>query len=400
MLDICELMYVKRDAEKEFKSLSENYNMIAVVGARQAGKTTFLKEQMKGFDISYVLFDDPDARTMFDEDVKKFELQYIEGYNLTILDEVQYCRDSGSKLKYLVDSGRKLWITSSSEVLMSKEILSYLVGRVSILRLFPFSYTEYLRAKKQKATTSKISKRFVWEHMTYGGYPKVVLTKDPKMKKVILRDLYETMILKDVARTFSITDMNALELLAKYLAINTANLIAYDNITKTLGITFQTLKKYLNAMEKSYLITLIKPFFSNKNKELTKQPKVYFLDCGLRNIISGDFPIKPDGKEFENYVFSELVKANLMPKYWRTKSKAEVDFILEIGPDIIPLEVKVSGESFNIDKSLHSFIDRYKPKKAFVVFYDGKKWTKKVNGCEVSFIGAGDINSTMSKLRN
>ncbi|UCE38322.1 MAG: ATP-binding protein [Thermoplasmata archaeon] len=392
-------MYVKRDLKEHFSSVSESYNMIAVVGARQAGKTTFLKEQMKKYDSSYVLFDDPDARALFDEDVKKFEMQYIEGHELSVLDEVQHCRDSGSKLKYLVDTGRKLWITSSSEILMSKEILFYLVGRVSIVRLYPFSHSEFIKAKKQKATTITISKRMVWEHMTYGGYPKVVLTKDPNMKKIILRDLYETMILKDVARTFSISDMNALEQLSRYLAINTANLISYDNTTKTLGITFPTLKKYLDAMEKSYFIVRVKPYFTNKNKELTKQPKIYFLDCGLRNIIIDDFPVKPDGKVFENYVFSEVIKAGYIPKYWRTKSKVEVDFVLEHKKDVIPIEVKVSEGSYSIDKSLHSFINNYKPKKAYIVFYEGKKGTKKVNGCKVSFVDMAGLNSALGKIR-
>jgi predicted AAA+ superfamily ATPase len=392
-------MYVERDLKQHFDSLSEHYGMIAVVGARQAGKTTFLKEQMKTRDSSYVLFDDPDARALFDEDVKKFQIQYMEGNRLTVLDEVQYCRDSGPKLKYLVDSGKRLWITSSSEILMSKEILSHLVGRVSIVRLYPFSYSEFLRAKKQKSTTPAITKRLVWEAMTYGGYPKVVLTKDTSMKKTILRDLYETMLLKDVARTFSISDMNTLEQLSRYLAINTANQLSYDNVARALGMTFPTLKKYLDAMEKSYLIARIKPYFTNKNKELTKQPKIFFLDCGLRNIIAGDFAVKPEGKVFENYVFSELIKAGQEPKYWRTKTRTEVDFVLEQGSRIIPIEVKTTAQVRTIDKSLHSFINIYNPKKAFIVFYEGKSGTKKVGGCQVSFMDIAGFNSTLNKFR-
>ena len=108
-------MYVERDIKKRFKGVSGIYNIIALVGARQAGKTTFLKEQMKQMRSSFVLFDDPDAIALFEEDIKKFERQYIEGYQITILDEVQYCKDAGIKLKYLADKGRKLWITSSSE---------------------------------------------------------------------------------------------------------------------------------------------------------------------------------------------------------------------------------------------------------------------------------------------
>ena len=218
-------MYIERDIRDKFDKIFKNYNMIAVVGARQAGKTTFLKKQMERFKSSYVLFDDPDARTLFEEDIKKFEIQFLEDFDLSVLDEIQYCRDAGRNLKYLVDTNRKLWITSSSEVLLAKEILSYLVGRISIIKLYPFSYHEFLKSKGQKETTSSINQRMIWEHMIYGGYPKVVLTKDIEMKKTILRDLYETMLLKDVARTFSIEDIRSLEEFSKYLALSIGNII-------------------------------------------------------------------------------------------------------------------------------------------------------------------------------
>lgn len=107
--------------------------------------------------------------------------------------------------------GRKIFITSSSEVILATEVLSYLVGRVSIIRLFPFSLKEFMVSKGQKEVTSSILERNIWEHIIYGGYPKVVLTEDPELKKIILKDLYDTMILKDVAMTFSIDDIRTLE---------------------------------------------------------------------------------------------------------------------------------------------------------------------------------------------
>jgi len=317
-------MYIEREIKKKFDKIFKSYNMIAVVGARQSGKTTFLKKHMNEYNASYVLFDDPDARSLFEEDIKKFELQYIEGYNLTVLDEVQYCKDAGRKLKYLVDSGRKLWITSSSEIILSKEILSFLVGRVSIVKLYPFSFDEFLTAKGQKTTTSGIIQRVIWEHMQYGGYPKVVLTKDTEMKKTILADLYETMLLKDVARTFAIDDIRALEEFSKYLAQSVGNILSYNDFSSSLHVSFQTIKKYLDAMEKSYLIMRVYPYFTNKLKEIVKQPKLYFVDTGLRNVIAKEFDVESNGKVFENYVFSELLKLGIKPKYWRllrTKKK-------------------------------------------------------------------------------
>ncbi len=91
-------MYVHRDLEDKFKKVAGSYSVVALVGPRQSGKTTMLKELMKEYNSSYVLFDDPDARRLFDEDIKKFIVQYIEGYDLAILDEFQYCKDPGSKL--------------------------------------------------------------------------------------------------------------------------------------------------------------------------------------------------------------------------------------------------------------------------------------------------------------
>ena len=204
-------MYQEREMKEQFEKVSKVYPIIAIVGARQAGKTTFIKERMKTTNSSYLLFDDPDVRNLFEEDIKKFEKQYVEGKEVSILDEVQYCKDAGRNLKYLADTNKKLWITASSEIILGKKVLSYLVGRVSILKLYPFSLQEFLDFKQQKETTPKVLERFIWEHILFGGYPKPVSIDEIELKKTILQDLYETMILKDIARTFSIDDTRSLE---------------------------------------------------------------------------------------------------------------------------------------------------------------------------------------------
>ncbi len=381
-------MYIERDIRESFEKITTVYNIVAVVGPRQAGKTTFLKQEMKKRNASYVLFDDPDARGLFEEDVKKFEKQYVVGYDVAVLDEVQYCRDAGTKLKYLAEKGHRIWLTSSSEILLGKEILSYLVGRVSILRLYPFSLPEFLDAAGQKEVTPEILRRNVWEHMTYGGYPKAVLAKDAEMKKTILSDLYETMILKDVARTFSIEDIQSLEDLVKYLAVNTGSVMSYESVSSAVKISFQTLRKYLDALEKSYIILRVPPYHTNKSKEITKQPKIYFLDTGLRNSVVKSYAADPGGKEFENYVACELLKTGLTPKYWRTKSKAEVDYVIEKDGAVIPIEVKKTAEEGKIGKGMHSFIEAYKPKNAFIVSYGGQTGIKQVGGCAVTYTDA------------
>jgi predicted AAA+ superfamily ATPase len=383
-------MYIQREIKEKFEKLDTVYPVLAVVGARQSGKTTFLKEQLKKLKSSYLLFDDPDIRNLFEEDIKKFEKQYIEGYEITILDEVQYCKDAGRKLKYLADTGKKLWITSSSEFILSKEVLSYLVGRVSIIKLYPFSIKEFLDSKDQKAFTNEVFERNLWEHMTYGGYPKIVTVEDIELKKSILKDLYDTMVLKDIARTFSIEDIKSLEEFTRYLSLNIGGLVSYENISRDIKISFQTLKKYLDAMEKSYLIARVQPFFNNKTKEITKQPKIYFIDTGMRNIISKSFDTEPEGRLFENYVFSELIKLGLNIKYWRTKTKMEVDFIIEKDNELIPIEVKLTSPD-KIERNLVSFIESYKPKRAIIVSYKGENKKMKFNDCEIIFTNVLDM---------
>ena len=384
-------MYVERDVTSWFTRLSRVSKMIAVVGPRQAGKTTFLKRMMKHNESAYLLFDDPDVRGLFNQDIKKFELQYMEGHEMVVMDEVQQCTDAGSKLKYLVDTGRKMWITSSSEILLGEKILSYLVGRISILHLYQFSIHEFLRAKGMKAFTSQTLQRNVWEHMTYGGYPQVVITSDPAIKKALLRDLLGTILLKDIANAFAIPDTAPLERLVQYLAAVNGGIMAYDAVANDLRISFRTLKKYLDALEKSYLTTEVRPFSTNPKKEITKQPKVYFVDTGIRNAITKNFNQEPNGTLFENYILNELTKMGFTPKYWRSKSKAEVDFIVEVEDAIIPIEVKIRSPSGKISRSIRSFVETYQPKMGFIVNYvSGREDVpmmekKQINGCSIQF---------------
>ncbi len=160
-------------------------------------------------------------------------------------------------------------------------------------------------------------------------------------------------------------------------------------------MSFQTVKKYLDAMEKSYLIYRVLPFFTNKKKEIVKQPKLYFVDTGLKNIITKTFDANIDGKLFENYVLTQLLKIGFNPKYWRTKTKTEVDFIVEIDNRVIPIEVKIQADVGKIEKSLRAFIDYYKPDKALVVSLKGNTGKITINGCDVAYTTILDLETQL-----
>ena len=358
--------------------------MVAVVGPRQSGKTTFLKHRLPPGG-NYLLFDHPDLRSLFEDSFTDFELQHMKGRNLTVLDEVQQCKDAGPRLKYLVDSGYRLWTTSSSEVLLGQEVLSHLVGRTAILRLLPFNLREFLVAKGQRVLPERARHQAIWEHMAYGGYPEVVLTDNVEDKVRMLGELHLTMLLRDVVRTFSIGSMKDLELLTLYLAQSPGALLTHDAAASDLGMARATVKKYLEALQMSYLVHPVRPFFTNRRKELVKQQRYYFLDTGLRNAIARDFQNEPSGPLFENYVLTELVKMGFEPHYWRTKSKAEVDFIIRTDDGAIPVEVKLRPDPPKVETGLRAFIDQYAPERAFVVGLRGETASTEVSGCDVSF---------------
>jgi len=381
------MMYVQRDLTGRFERSADAFKMVAMVGPRQAGKTTFLRKIGAQHHAVYRTFDDPDVRSTFDEDVKRFDMQYISITGPTILDEVTYATDPGIDLKFLADNGRKLWVTASSQSLLESSVLSHLVGRVSILTMYPFSLPEMLRARGNVPAKGTILDRAIWEHITYGGYPDVVLSEDVEMKRTILANLLTTMRIRDISNAFAIDDERSLELLVRTLAADPGGLVEYDRLCAVVGISFPTLKKYLAALEKGYLVHTVRPHFSNRTREITKRPRVYFLDTGILNTINSSFPTHVDGRVYETYVLTELVKAGLPVRFWRARSKAEVDFVVESKGRHVPIEAKLRASPRKVESGLRAFIRQYSPEKAYVVSLHGEHGVTQVDGCTITYLG-------------
>ncbi|MBN1389112.1 MAG: DUF4143 domain-containing protein, partial [Candidatus Thermoplasmatota archaeon] len=164
-----------------------------------------------------------------------------------------------------------------------------------------------------------------------------------------------------------------------------------------VAISFKTLKEYLSAMEKSYLLRLVSPFFTNPNKEIIKQPKVYFIDNGMRNLISGNVGMNMDGPSFENLVFSELIKMGYEPKYWQKKTGTEVDFIIRSGSEDIPIEVKLKVPDMRIEHSMRSYMELYAPKRAFVVVSEGARGEMEAGETQVKFLDLVGLREEMRR---
>ena len=387
-------MYINRFLEKEINKYLDKREIIAVVGARQCGKTTLLRHIFSNLKNALFLdFEDRETLEMFNEDIKSFVELYIKKYDYLFIDEFQYADKGGKNLKYIYDNYKtKIVISGSSISGLSLQSIKYLVGRIFIFNLYPFSFEEYLSCKehnlyhniymkRRKLTKPVIEKIIPYfeDFCAFGGYPRVVLSKDKEEKEIVLKNIYNTYFLKEIKEILNLLDDHKLSKLIHALSLQIGNMMNYNELSDITGFNYKELLDYMNVLEKTFIIVRSKPFYTNKRTELVKIPKIFFLDSGFRNIIIKNFQSiknrQDKGSLYENFVASELVKNSLDVKYWRTKSKAEVDFIIEDKNKIIPVEIKSDMKKAKISKSFLSFIDKYKIKT--VVVFSAKLFEEK-----------------------
>ena len=408
-------MYIKRSLEDEVEPFLRRKEVIAILGPRQAGKTTFLqhlaqKMEKAGKKVKFLTFESHQDLEGFQEDIEYFK-QSIQGFDAVFIDEFQYARDGGQKLKYLFDTTQtKYVISGSSSLELTFQTGRYMVGRMITFTLQPLSFKEYLSFKDKALATilqrktssdwqtstpdSSLSKvvsekleRYFEEYILEGGYPAVV-TAQPEEKQKILAAIVDNYLLKDIKNLLQLSTDEALWRLVKLLATQIGNLIEYNELGTSSGLSYQKLREHLRILEQTYIIHIFRPFFQNKRTEIVKNPKVYFVDNGLRNFALKDFrPLKlrnDAGSLVENYVHNRLSSERLQYLYfWRTKNKAEVDFIIEKEGTLVPVEVKYTNKPI-IGKSLYSFIEKFKPTRAFVLT-KGFIGEKKIADCTVIF---------------
>jgi predicted AAA+ superfamily ATPase len=392
-------MYYRREIETKIEKYLYTPEIIAIFGARQIGKTTLLKHLYKQVNNPiFLTFEDIELKVLFEEDIKSFIALYIEPYEHIFIDEFQYAKMGGKHLKYIYDTtDKKIFISGSSAMELSINAIRYLAGRIFVFNLYSFSFGEFLHVKDEnlhklytkadKNISSVISKKiytYLEEYLTYGGYPRVILSKTDEEKREVLKNLLSIYLLRDIKEIARIVDETKMYRLLKALSLQIGNVIVYNELSTLIGVNALQLKEYLSVFEKAFLTKGITPFFTNKRLEIVKNPEIFFLDMGLRNVIIKNFSALENrgdkGAMLENFVFRELVERDI--KYYRTKNGAEVDFIID---DEIPVEIKSNLTSIKISKSYHYFIENYKPTKGFVLNFN-QVGAKEFNGCEIEFL--------------
>lgn len=383
--------YIERDLEKEIKKYLKGKEMISIVGARRCGKTTLMKHVYGDLQkANFISFDDREILDLFEKNVKEFIDQYVEGFDYLFIDEFQYAKEGGKQLKYIHDIyGKvKIIISGSSAPELSIQSLKYLVGRVFLFYLYPLSFEEFLRFKdsrlyetfkREKISEQSMNKinKYYDEFLVYGGYPQVVLEGDYEKKQMILKNIYNTYLLREIKEILSISEDDKISQIIKAISVQTTGIVNFNELSSLTNIEFHKLKRYLSVLTKTFVLSECKPYFTNKRKEISKAPKYYFLDNGFRNIAVDDFreygKRTDRGKLNENFVASEIIKKDMDLKYWRTHAGAEADFIIYRQGQLIPIEVKTKLTRTTYGKSIKNFIEKYGSPKGFVLsrdFYD------------------------------
>lgn len=362
-------MYIRRSIHPSVKSHIERMEYTILTGPRQSGKTTILEAlsgelKEEGKRVYNITFEDRDVLSAVNshpEELFTFVPRPEKGTGTDtapekrlylFIDEVQYATDPSNFLKYLFDTYRenlKITATGSSAFYLDHKFTDSLAGRKRIFELKTLSFEEFLLFRKKnqlrdellqirerKEYVSSSSREFtnlLNEYLIFGGYPGIVLENDREEKILLLKELKNAFLKKDMDES-GVGHPDKFDKLLIILAGQTGNLVNKNELSNTVGVDNKTIDKYLYILQKCFHTALLKPFYSNQRKELTRMQKIYFKDSGMRNIILNrlfDFRNREDqGVLVENYVFKRLT--NLYDednvRFWRTTDKKEIDFVL------------------------------------------------------------------------
>jgi hypothetical protein len=407
---------IKRKILSQLQEHLLSDQMTIITGPRQVGKTYLMSELQKQLQ-------DQGKKTIWlnldnEEDKQKFtsqgdllsylELQVGNDKATVFIDEIQRKENAGLFLKGIFDMNTpyKFVVSGSGSLELKAKISESMAGRKQLFMVDPVSFEEFVNFKTNYQYEDKLldffkieegkTARLLTEYMVFGGYPRVILAETGDLKQNQMQEIYRSYVDRDIHGLLHLEKTDAFNNLLKILASQIGSLVNLSELAGTIGIDVKTIKHYLFYLEQTFLIKKVTPFFRNTRSEVTKAPIYYFIDIGLRNWILGLFGlpeihISISGHLFENLVFNILKsQTELSPTqihFWRTKDQAEVDFILEKGLEVIPIEVKYTKSSkLEIPRSMRSFITRYKPTNAYIVNNGNGESGEKVENTNIQLL--------------
>ena len=377
-------MYIKRHLESKIIKNSKQYPVIMVTGQRQVGKSTMLYHLMDE-KRKYVSFDDPNARRLAENDPELFFETYGE---CLLIDEFQRVPSVLSEIKRIVDmkalngedNSGMFWLTGSQKFPMMKGVSESLAGRVAVFDLAGISTAELEERssmpfspviddlKQRSSENVKKDINQIFERIFKGSMPKLLTTETERERYYM--DYVNTYLERDIHLLEQVGKLNEFYDFLVYMAARTSQELNYSETSKELGISVPTVKEWVTILERSGVIFILRPYYSNITNRLVKTPKMYFMDTGLAAYLCR----WPDpvtlangamaGAYFETYVVTEIVKsfynAGKQPDlyYYRDTDRKEIDLLMIIGDKLYPIEIKKSKSPKSPDKNFGA-IDKF-----------------------------------------
>jgi predicted AAA+ superfamily ATPase len=359
--------YIQRSLEPVIEKAVGEFPAVVLVGPRQSGKTTLLR-QLFGSRYPLVSLEPPDVRAAASYDPRGFLTLYPPP---VIYDEIQYAPGLLPYIKEKVDSDRdrpgQFILTGSQNLLLMQQVTESLAGRSAILKLLPMSQREIQRTPfKPLAWENDSSPAYptsqgiyspesgFWDGILRGAYPEIVSqpTRDARLWQA---SYVQTYLERDIRNLRNIGDLTLFQTYLRALAARSAQLLNLSELARDVGVSVSTAKDWLSILEASFQVFVLRPYYVNIGKRMVKSPKVYFMDTGILSYLVGlrdseHAAAGPMGRAiFENLVTADLYKTlthrgeEPAMYFWRTAGGAEVDLIIETQGKLIPLEIKLSA---------------------------------------------------------
>lgn len=327
---------ISRTISQKITSLFGSRKAILIMGARQVGKSTLLKQLLKDRnDVLWLNGDDWDVQDLFST-ITSTRLRTIIGDNrFVVVDEAQRIPEIGLRLKLITDQvpDVQLIATGSSSFELSSKVSEPLTGRKREFIMCPLSFEEMVNH-----TQFLDEVRMIPHRMVYGYYPEVVTT--PGDERTLLKELTNSYLYKDILSLDGINKPEKLVRLLKALALQIGSQVSYNEIGMLVGLDPKTVERYVDILEKSFVIFRLGTFSRNLRNELKSSRKIYFWDLGVRNAVIGNLaPVdnRTDvGELWENFVIAERMKRNVYMEsfaqsyFWRNRQQQEVDYLEEV----------------------------------------------------------------------
>jgi len=343
---------ISRFIEKRIVLELKPGKVVCLFGARRTGKTVLLniiKEEItkKNKKVLVVYGQDLTVQEILSSQRTGTLKNFLRGHSHLFIDEAQYIPNIGVNLKLITDTiaDMTVFITGSSSFDLKNQIGEPLVGRSIFLSLYPVTQLEFSGQENMLETKNQLELRLI-----FGSYPEVVTAQTDKEKRKLLENLRDGYLLKDILSLDNLKNSLFIFNLLRQIAFQIGHDVSYAELAQNLNSHPKTVRRYLELLEKAFVIFPLPGFSRNLRKEYTKTPRYYFWDNGVRNILISNFnslSLRDDtGQLWENYCVSERIKRNKYKDifanyfYWRTYDRKEIDLVEERGGKLFGFEMK------------------------------------------------------------